>query len=271
VKPIVIPTDFSDAAWNAAVYAAKLAAFLKSELFIINIIANPTNGRSSNPLAKEIFENQEKMVNEKLKDWKERLEKKVSESLSVQTFLKRGKMNESLVEFCAGKAPFSVVMGIEKTASEIFKFGSHTLHAIQHLLCPVLAIPEGTRFAGIGRIAMAYDFDDFNRSVPINQIQRLKEAFQSKVDVLGVVTPRNTDPRTTPELISIKTLLYNLHPQYHFIKAATVEEGINQYLTENEADLLIMLPKHHFVFSLHKSHTEQIALSGNVPLMSIHE
>jgi hypothetical protein len=50
-----------------------------------------------------------------------------------------------------------------------------------------------------------------------------------------------------------------------------VEEGISTFLAENNADLLLLLPKHHSILEFHSSHTKKMTMRADLPILSIHE
>lgn len=53
--------------------------------------------------------------------------------------------------------------------------------------------------------------------------------------------------------------------------AATVDEGIEEYLRYHVTDWLVVFPKKSGLFHLHKSLSKNIVLHCPLPVMSVHE
>jgi nucleotide-binding universal stress UspA family protein len=66
-------------------------------------------------------------------------------------------------------------------------------------------------------------------------------------------------------------MLSGLNPTYDFIENKDVDEGINEFATKNNLDLIITLPKkHRFIESLfEKSFTRELIHHTSIPLMCI--
>ena len=270
MKTIVVMTDLSSGSDNAIHYAAQVALKLKADLYLFHVLTfPPQNPRAT--LDAVSLDSRRELASAALNKIKLDLEKACENKLHIHTLLEHGGLEEHLENFCQRKAPFLVVMGVGKNKEESLLFGNNTLHAIQHLPYPVLVIPDHAHFHGIKRILLAYDLEDFTKSLPVEHLMEIKNSFQASFELLHVNTKKTVETKANYELASVKTMLYDLQPQFYYRNAGTVEEGINQHLEENKIDLIVMLPKHHVFFSFHKSHTKQMALNPKIPLLAIHE
>jgi hypothetical protein len=88
---------------------------------------------------------------------------------------------------------------------------------------------------------------------------------------------RETDPVYTSEIIdesgALQRLLQDLHPTYHFLDNADVEESLSRFGAEQGLDLLIVVPKKHNIIEsiFSKSHSKKMIMHSHVPVMAIHE
>jgi nucleotide-binding universal stress UspA family protein len=270
MKPLIVPTNFSASSVNAAKYAASMALAMETDLYLIHVLQLPASNAEV-PLTEEIFEGMQQSGEQELENLKLELQKQTKGGVNIFTLLEMGSVENQVVEFCKRKAPFAVVMGIKKGSAERFLFGSNALFAISHLQYPLFVIPEGTSFQSLRKIVLAYDLSSWNKNIPVSYLKELQQIFHADFDVLNINTKKIEDLQSNQEFLFIKDMLYDLRPTYHFKFANTVEEGINKFLGENNADLLLLLPKHHSIFEFHKSLTKKMAMNAGLPVMTIHE
>ena len=269
MKPILVTTDFSTVSANATKYAADMALAMNATLHILHVLKLPVS-ISEVPLTEDVFNEMEENGKNDLNKLKETLEKQTAGKISIFTLLETGDVEYYIEEFCKRNPPFAVVMGIKKNNTERFMFGSSSLFAVKHLPYPLIIVPENAQFHSIKKIVLACDLSSTLESFPISYLKELQQIFHASFDVLNVNTKQINDLSTSSEFMSLRDMIRDLYPTYYFNIANTVEEGISQFLQENDADLLLLIPKKHGFFELHQSHTKKMALKSEVPIMAIH-
>jgi len=270
MKPLIATTNFSASSANAAKYAANMALVIHADLYLLHVMPISGSGLDM-PLTKELFNEMRQADEMELEKLQLELQKQTEGRLNIYIAFKIGSFENELEEYCKLKNPFAVVMGIKKSSAERFLFGSNTMFAIQHLHYPLLMIPDDSNFHTISKIVIAYDLADANETIPIDYLRELQRIFHASVSVLNVGPKMIEDLKSNNEFNSLKDLLRDLSPHFYFGIADTVEDGINKFLEENGADILLLLPKRHGFFEFHKSHTKKILLNSHVPIVSIHE
>ena len=111
-------------------------------------------------------------------------------------------------------------------------------------------------------------------TTPIQFIRNMVKEFGAELHVLNVdYESRHFKPETPEESMMLHTLLQDLDPDYHFINHVDIEDGINEFVEENNIDLLITIPKkHNLLDSLFKhSSTKKLVSGSHVPVMCVHE
>lgn len=270
MKPLIVPTDFSASSLNAAKYAAGMALMMNADLYLIHVLQLPVSNAEV-PLTEDIFDEMQQFGEQELQNLKLELQKQTEGRINITTRLEMGSVQHQLEEICNRKNPFAVVMGIKDSPTKRLLFGSNALFAMKHLHYPLLIIPEGTTFHSIQKIVLACDLTDCNKTIPVDYLKELQHVFNASLDVLNVNTKKIEQLKSSTEFAPLKDLLHDLYPTYHFNIGNTVEEGINKFLEESNADLLLLLPKKHGMFEFHKSHTKKMALNAGLPIMTIHE
>jgi nucleotide-binding universal stress UspA family protein len=275
MKTIIVPTDFSPIATNAMNFAADMAVNINASLMLLHVYQVPVS-MTDVPVVMVSAEELKKSSEAKLQEVKDALTHITSGKIKVYTEARLGDVSDELEDVCQHIQPFAVIMGTRGTSRvERVLFGSTTLTAIRHLKWPVIVVPPGKEYGtGIKKIGFACDFDKVVESTPIRFIKNMVKEFGGELHVLNVdYESRHFKPETPEESLMLHTLLEDLNPSYHFINHVDIEDGINEFVEENNIDLLITIPKKHKLLdSLFKhSSTKQLVTQSHVPVMCVHE
>ena len=275
MKTIIVPTDFSPIATNAMNFAADMAVNINASLMLLHVYQVPVS-MTDVPVVMASSEELRKNSEAKLQELKDSLTQITSGKIKLYTEARLGDVSDELEDVCKQVEPFAVIMGTRGTTGvERVLFGSTTLTAIRHLKCPVIVVPPGKEYGtGIKKIGFACDFDKVVETTPIEFIKNMVEEFGAELHVLNVDHEgKHFKPGTPEESLMLHTLLQDLNPNYHFIDHIDIEDGINEFVEENNIDLLITIPKKHKLLdSLFKhSSTKQLVAQSHVPVMCVHE
>ena len=275
MKTIIVPTDFSPIATNAMNFAADMAVNINASLMLLHIYQVPVS-MTDVPVVMASSEELRKNSEAKLQELKDSLTQITSGKIKLYTEARLGDVSDELEDVCKQVEPFAVIMGTRGASGlERVLFGSTTLTAIRHLKWPVIVVPPGKEYGtGIKKIGFACDFDKVVETTPIQFIKNMVKEFGAELHVLNVdYKSKHFKPGTPEESLMLHTLLEGLDPKYHFINHVDIEDGINEFVEENNIDLLITIPKKHKLLdSLFKpSSTKQLVTQSHVPVMCVHE
>jgi nucleotide-binding universal stress UspA family protein len=271
-KTIVVATDFSVAAMNAAAYAAEMAAALGKELLLLHIVILQA-AYSEIPVSidtGELIEDAEK----ELCIVKEQLNRQTDGLLKIETAVRTGTFFAELKTVCEEIKPYAVVMGSQGTsAAERLIFGGHAVYAMQHLRWTLITVPLGIRPRAIKKIGLACDFDNVIYKIPIEEVKGLVKDFQASLHVLNIGRKGSDNSGVIFESGLLQQRLKDVKPVYHFITHEHTDEAIIDFAEKNELDLLVVLPKRRNLFEqlVHKSHTRQLVLHAHLPVMALHQ
>jgi nucleotide-binding universal stress UspA family protein len=272
MKTILLPTDFSAAANNAANYAANMALAVKADLFLLHVYDTAV-GYSEVPLLIDPEELKESAENEICK-LREQLIRNTGGKIKIGTSVNLGTFFDELESVCDKVNPYAVIMGNQGTSTTLrLLFGSHTVQAMKHLQWPLITVPKGVRYPGMKRIGLACDFKKAIDETTIDEIKLLVNDFNAELHVLNIEQQKTYDPEFGFESGLLQVMLFELKPCYHFFKNENIDEGIMEFTEKNNIDLLIMMPKRHSMLDkfMHKSHTKQLVLYSHVPVMALHQ
>ncbi len=272
MKTIILATDYSSAASNAANYAADMAVTLKAGLLLLNVPIFPLMYSDMPPLnlPGEIMENAQGTLNE----LRRQLEKKTSGKIRIETQVQMGSFFTELKTVCESVRPFAVVMGSQGTTSaERLFFGSNTVFAMEHLMWPIIAIPQKAKFSGIKRIVLACDFKKVVNTTPVNEIEELVKSLDAKFYVINIGASKEHGPEMVFQSGLLQSMLENLQPEYHFVTGWDIDQGVLDFCENNNINMIIMIHKRHSLLDklLQKSHTKELILHSYLPVMALHE
>jgi nucleotide-binding universal stress UspA family protein len=272
MKTILVATDFSPAALNAANYAAEMALAIKADLVLLHVYHLPVS-YSEIPLAVN-SEDLMQGVEKEILELKELLTRKTGGKLKIKSEVKMGVFFQVLKIVCHRIKPYTVVMGSQgTTAAEHLFFGGHTVHAMKHLMWPLITVPLEAKFSTVKKIGLACDFDKVVDTTPAEEIKTLVNDFHAELHILNTGKKEEFKPELVFESGLLQEMLSALKPNYHFITHENTDEGIMDFAEKNQIDLLVVLPKRHSLQEklIHKSHTKQLVLHSQVPVMALHQ
>jgi nucleotide-binding universal stress UspA family protein len=271
MKTILVASDFSSAALNAANYAADMALAINADILLLHVYHIPVTYSEIPAVVSpnDLMQDAERNIN----DLKERLIRKTNSKLNITTEVRMGLFFEELKSVCERINPYAVVMGSQgTTAAERFLFGSHTVYAMKHLVWPLLTVPPQVKFSSIKKIGLACDFNKVVDTTPVDEIKTLVNDFHAELHILNTGKKEVFKPELVFESGLLQEMLVALKPAYHFITSENTDEGIMDFAGKNDIDLLVVLPKRHGLLEklIHKSHTKQLVLHSHVPVMALH-
>ncbi|SEL57671.1 universal stress protein [Parapedobacter koreensis] len=272
MKTIIIATDFSESATNAAQYAAYLSGPLRVDTILLyhSYDAAPKATEIPLPESKDAA-----LAHEHSLTALEATESQMEPFLSKQT----------AIEIVANDLP--VVVGIQrllderkaglvvtgitgKSNLEKFLMGSNTIAIADACTAPVLVVPEEVEFKPIAKAVFACDLEKVDHTMPIETLSQLVDNLAFKLLVLNIEKPETRfNPDVIPEQYKLHGLLDRFHPEYHYIEHGDVVEGIMDFAETQQADLVMTVPKRYGFFDnlFHKSVTKKLAHHSRLPLL----
>jgi nucleotide-binding universal stress UspA family protein len=258
---IVIPTDFSATANNAARFAFDM---LKGQ-HDVNIILYHVYEKAAHANAAE-----EQLI--ALKN-----ELNGQQVLRVETITVQGDdLIDEIERVVRHRQASLVIMGITgKHAFAQMFMGSNTLKLVDRDMVPVLIIPPDAQFSGIKNVALTSDFKKVKVSTPTAPIKAMLQMFRPAFHVINVDNLHYVS--LTDEYRKEREDMYQMfsefNPEFYFIGLNDFHEAIEQFSKDKQIDMLITVPrKHSFLESLFKrSHTKTLVYHSTVPILATPE
>ncbi|QED36579.1 universal stress protein [Antarcticibacterium arcticum] len=254
MKKILLPTDFSENAFNAIKYAVQLFQNEKCTFFLLNtytpvlydsdyILYSPAASLSLD----EVYKNNSQSGLEKVKN---RIITEYPNDLhSYELIPSFSLLNEEIKEQVQSRNIDLVIMGTQgATGAAQILFGTHTVHAIKRAICPLLAIPSGCDFKTPESILFPTDYDiNYTREL-LKLLKHLVKENNAKIHILHVFFgyPLEAEQEKSKKILA--NYFEDVPHQFYSIEKNTVTEGIYEFQEEHEPDVLAMISNKHSFF-----------------------
>mgnify|MGYP001048109038 FL=1 len=272
MKTILVPTDFSDNALNAFKYALEMAGSDK-EFVLMNAYHSPNAGTGG--MLVSITDMLKKESQKDMKALIKGIKKQFGESLNLRGESIHGELLEAIEYITKNQEIDIVVMGTQGASGlKQALIGSNTEKAIREAKVPVIAVPEKGKYDGYDDIVFATDMKEIKDANIMESMLTIAKKFQAKIYILYVIK-EGTEPNIDEDVarLNLDSYFEGIDHSYHVVFNDDIEEGINGFIKEVNADLLSMIPRKVSFFDrlFKKSITKQCVYHTKVPLLAIHD
>ena len=271
---ILVPTDFSDNASQALKFAFDFSHKIEVEIMLFHgFQLQPVNHNMGNFILPDNIEDFRKSALKKL----ESLSAKFSRTGVKFTHVVEYGFFSDLVEEIVEKENIDlIIMGTQGASglSEII-LGSNTSKVMNTVDIPVIAVPNDADFSSMDKIVFATEFKDCDAEYLI-RLRILFNESQSEINVVHVMFHEDDEIKNScKDLIQffeaeVKNLDKSERYSFHLVEAETVEEGINNFIEENNIKLIALTSyKKGFFERLFTSDlTRKMAFHSKIPVLS---
>jgi len=283
MKNILIPTDFSENAWNALKYAQQLFEPTKCNFYLLHVSAFIDYPKSSIPLEEE-YENvatEEHIVPSKkqLNDLLEKTQKTFSNKNHTYFGVhEHGFFLESIKKNLEEKKIDLIIMGTKGvTGMRKHIIGSNAGDVITKVKCNTLIIPKGVAFAIPQEVAFPTDYNIFYSHKILEAVTEMLGLCNGSLRVMNVSKIERQLTRAQEKnkeyLLDYLKETFPKKNSFHTITNKNVNAAIQCFVESRDVDMIIMVAKNlNFLQQvLFDSLVEKISFHTTVPFFVIHE
>ena len=270
MKTIVLPTDFSENARNAARYAMEL--YRSEEVRFVLFYAYGLPARPTEIMMTSV---REKLDDAAMEDLTQELETLLEDAPvtndSFELKTEFGDVDDALLGYSSQTSPYLIVMGTQgaRGIKEVL-VGSNTASVISKSKVPVLCIPSDARFDPVSHIMVALDPDSTVELAKLDALRAFAERHKVKLTFLSLQN-EGVDPLNFRQKDEIKAFFSNTPVTFTMMKHNNIEEGIERFIELHKPDWLVTLPGKSTFFDrlFQRSMTRKLALHTHLPLLVI--
>jgi nucleotide-binding universal stress UspA family protein len=275
MKKILLPTDFSENAYNAIRYAVQLFSKEECTFFLLNTYTPVLYDNeyltysSTQPTLTEIYRNNSlkglervyRRIKRNFQNEKHQFKKISSFNLLSDELKVQIKENEIDL----------VVMGTKgATGAEEILFGTHTVHAIKKVKVPLLAVPSHYDFKPPKEVLFPtdYEMDEIEILKPVKEIV---VANSSNLHILHVYLQVKLSEEQEKKKRSLGNYFKKNGHHFYSIADKSVPQAIYDFQEENPVDMLVMINNKHSFFEnlLFRPVVNEIGFHVKVPFLVI--
>ncbi|SDS17345.1 Nucleotide-binding universal stress protein, UspA family [Formosa sp. Hel1_31_208] len=249
-KHILLPTDFSDNAWSATVYALKLFNDEECTFYFLN--STKMKASSMSNISNRLLEAMSRTALDNLTELKEMAETTNANANHTFEIILSAADIQVAIDLAIAKHHINlVVMGTKGAtgAKEIF-FGSNTVRVIKKTKqCPLLIVPDNFNFEIPSQIAFPTDFTRHYSDRELKYLRELIELYDSKLRVVCILSKDKLTGVQEYNMTMLESYIENYDYSFHFMpNYAKKTEEINDFIELLEINMLVMVNyKHSFI------------------------
>jgi nucleotide-binding universal stress UspA family protein len=278
MRTILIPTDFSKCALNAAKYAVELAGITKSKIVLYNSYFYSTAlGRPEayfDTLQLEaVKENAIKMLEDlatvQLGLPSTGLEYELDHSMSI------GNLTSEVNEMCEKHHVGLIIMGTHGATGVIQKMliGSNAASMISSAKCPVMIIPENSKFTVLSKIVFTTSLEEIKDEKLFEPLSEMSWLMEPEINFLIVVKSADELPSDDQldQYLKLHSYFSHTNHRLHTVIDHDTLRGINNFILETTPDLLVTIPRKQNFFEqlFGTSISKELAYEAIVPMLCL--
>ena len=276
MKNILLPTDFSENAFNAIRYALQLFKEEPCNFYILNSYSPPMSAPSSgvttqmlnDSILKALVEDSERGLNESL----QKIKDNYANDKHNYTLLPAFDFFNTAVEKAVKKFEIDYVVMGTKGASGLKEvaIGSNTAGLIGNLKCPILAIPQYAEHKSLNELGFAADYEISYTHKGLSPFTSLIPDNNTAVSVLHIMEKgKEMKAEQLNHQQDVRDSLISYNTTFYTLTDINVTAGVRAFCESRKLDMLCLVAKKHNFLDrlLGKTHSKSISSHAEVPLL----
>ncbi len=276
MKNILLPTDFSDNAWNAIFTGLKMFQTVDCNFILLNTyepkLANLMGNKSKERLGviyDSLSENSKLQLDKTMQYLHENHSRSNHkfESVSISNDIEHA-INQMLID----RDIDLIVMGTKGAtgAKEVF-MGSNTVKVIKKVrMRPIIAVPYNYDFKALKLVVFPTDFTHPYSKSELKPLIDIVSLWKAEIAILQIAQEYELHDKQNRNLKQLSNRLQDVKHSFHKVEMwNNVAEATNKFATENDMDLIALIHyPHTFMEKLTREPViRKIGFHAKVPLM----
>ena len=268
MKNILLPTDFSNNAWNAICYALEFFKTEKCEFQILHTYT-PTfyrmdylmGGPTFSAIPDKGVDIAQAGLDKTLVDIKLKFNNPKHTFKTLSAF---NTLTNEILELSETKDFDLIVMGTQgATGAKAIFLGTNTVHVIRKSKIPILVVPVGYEFKEINSIIFPTDYEQLYQDKDLKLLINLLNTHNAKLTILHVKEEYDLVDEQKVNKKALMDYFKNINPDFVEERGKLMPEAIRTYIEEHQSGLLVMMSRKH-------SFLERLTVKSNVDFIGYH-
>lgn len=274
LRKIVIPTDFSENAYNAMQYACQLFKYQQCDFYILHAYADEVYNLKPDATREELLDNKERIYQETKDQLAEVLERireySPNPKHKFEAVAAFGTLTDEINDLVNQLNLDLAIMGTRgKTDDRSITFGSNTLQVLKYVQCPVLAIPADYAFHPPKHMLFPSNYLVPYKRRELKLLCELAWSYRAQLHMLYIDPLHQLSLRQEDNQRFLIENLQKIETSCETTDEKDKTIAITKYIVHNDIDILVMVNTRHSHFEnmIHQSTIDKIGLHLKVPLL----
>lgn len=276
MKKIILPTDFSENAYNAISYALQLFRDEECTFYLVNTYTPAVYQAEyvlHSPGQIGLGDLYQSNSRELLEDVKAKLLQNFSNPKhTIITHAAFNMVADEVKDMVEKEGADLVVMGTQgATGAKEILFGTHTVHVIKQVHCPVIVVPSGFEYETPKEILFPADYEVAYDELPLQVLLDIAKLHRSSVEVIHISSGYELSNAQEKNRKKLGKLLGTTSHVFHDLPSQEIITAINTFQHKAQVNFLVMVRnKHTFLERLFiEPVVKKIAFHVTIPFMVI--
>jgi len=247
---VILPTDFSENAYNAVTYAVKLLEHSTAVFYVMHAYSPPAYRMDytfGSPGQFGLPDDHRYQVEEELDKIRNQIESEYPNT--KHTYFTHAALNalgDEIESMSVKEDVDFVVMGTQgATGAKEILLGSNTVRTIDKLNVPVLAVPSGYEYTTPHNILFPTDFEvDYNKA-QLSFLLNFSKLWHSKLHIIHVSNPDGLTEEQSDNKTFLEGKLLEHNTEFYDLPDQEVVTAINNFIKEHPVEMLVMVKNKH--------------------------
>ncbi|QNJ99075.1 universal stress protein [Constantimarinum furrinae] len=279
MKRILLPTDFSENAWNALHYASNLYKNEEVDFYLLNAFTTHNfsldNMMVPEPGEKWYDDAKTRSENE-LENILKRIEK--LEVPSNHTYFTIAVFNTPLdaVKHLVEDKDIDLVIASNKGETNDVDsiLGSNSINFMEKIRnCPVLIIPAEAMLGEINEIVFPTSFKTHYKRKELTHLNQIARISNAPIRILHVGQKEKLTKKQKQNKLLLEECFEGLGYTFHFLENTEVQTGLNLFVQSRNSGMISFINKKHSFFGsiFSKPMVKDLGFNAKVPVLALHD
>lgn len=280
MKEVILPTDFSDNAWNAIFTALKLYANIECKFYIVHAYepqALNMIGRKGQQRLGVIYDSLSEYSKQELdKTLLYLSENHHNPKHTFEAISKSDTLEETIEDLLLKKDVDLICMGTKGAtgAKKVF-MGSNTVKVLKKIQdCSILAVPEDFNFQKLKSLAFPTDFSKKYEKEQLAPIIELATLWNTHIQIIHVAVEFELNDQQLIHKKMLKERLCDLNVTFNNLDfEIDVEHTLKKYMDSTQIEMMVLIKYHHSLWEkiIGEAVVKKMTFHTNVPLLVLPE
>ncbi len=276
MKKIIVPTDFSENAFNAINYAQQLFSNEECTFYVLNTYT-PAVYQAEYLLHSpgqiglgDLYQSNSMELLEEVKAEMIRNNNNPKHTINIHAAFNL--VADEVKEMVEKEGADLVVMGTQgATGAREILFGTNTVHVIKQVTCPVIVVPSGFEYETPKEILFPTDYEVAYEKLPLQVLIDIAKMHQARVEIAHISTGYELTKLQETNRKKLGKLLGKTAHLFHDLPSQEIITAINTFQEKTRVNILVMVRnKHTFVERLFMEPVvKKIAFHVKIPFMVV--